>query len=95
MLKPSPRCSIKPIFFTKDCRINLEALVLGTLAEHALKFTVAPALTNIVKEFAKDPQALQKCSMNQTSNSCKMRYGFTETPSPIKPLKILKIHVFL
>ena len=38
------------IVFIKDHRINLEALVLGTLAEHASPFTMALVLTNLGKD---------------------------------------------
>ena len=37
----------------KDYRMDLEALVLGTLPEHALPFAMAPVLINLAKELVK------------------------------------------
>ena len=60
-------------------RAGSQALVLATLAENSLPFTMAPVVINLAKDLSRDPQALSKLSMDRTSASYKMRYGLAKT----------------
>ena len=54
-------------------------MVLGTIAEHSLNFTMAPVIIKTAKELAKDKAALDHLSMDRTSASYKMQYGVKRT----------------
>ena len=68
-----------PVVSLNDRVINSQALVLATLAENSLPFTMAPVVINLAKDLSRDPQALSKLSMDRTSASYKMRYGLAKT----------------
>ena len=60
---------------TKACCTNKRSKdqLLYFIAENNLPFTLAPTVTNLVKEFAKDQKALSQLSIDSTSASYKMR----------------------
>jgi len=69
----------QPIVPVNDRLINSQALVLATLAENSLPFSMAPVLINLAKDLAKDPQALSKLSIDRTSASYKTKHGLAKT----------------
>ncbi|XP_061574023.1 uncharacterized protein LOC133440720 [Cololabis saira] len=74
--QPEP---VKPIVPISDRTANLEALVLGTLAEHSLPFTTADIIVRVAKELAKDPKALENVHLEASTASYKMRFGLQKT----------------
>lgn len=63
-----------PFFFK-----YLQAIVLGTVAEHSLKLKMAPVIIKTAKELAKDKKALDELTMDRTTASYKMQYGLKKT----------------
>ena len=59
----------------KDRVINLEAMVIATLAKHDLPFTFAPVLVDLCKEMARDVKALSGLSIGRNSASYKLVHG--------------------
>lgn len=57
----------------------LQAMVLDTIAEHSLPFTLSPAITDLAKELARDPTALSALHMDHTSASYKLTHGLKKT----------------
>ena len=62
-----------------DRVINSQALVLSTVAEHSLPFTMVPVMINLAQELSKDSRALSRLSVDRTSASYKMRFGLAKT----------------
>ena len=58
---------------------NLEAMLLGVLAENNLPFTVAPVLIDLSKTMASDKKALSRLTMARTTASYKMKHGMAKT----------------
>ena len=52
-----------------------QALVLATLAEHTLPFTLGPVIIETAKALSHDPEVLKKLEMKRISVGYKMRYG--------------------
>ncbi|KAJ8300689.1 hypothetical protein KUTeg_022208 [Tegillarca granosa] len=68
------------------------AMVLATIAEYQLPFTMAPVLVNLAKALSKDQKALNALSMARTTASYKMQYGLAETlhSETIEKMKVKK-----
>lgn len=79
---PSVSCSItckqsyetKHLFLLNDSISNLEGMVLGTLAELRLSFTIAPVLVDLSKAMSRDPKALGSMNLSRTAASYKMQH---------------------
>ena len=69
----------KPITPLDDRSTNLQAMVVGSLAEHSLPFTVAPVIVSLMKEAARDPKATQKLSLDRCTASYKLSKGLART----------------
>ena len=82
-----------PIVSIKDCRINSEPLVLGTLAEHTLPFAMAPVLLTYQKNSYKTLKRCKNFSLDMASASYKMRYGLAETFSN-ETIENIKKYIF-
>ena len=54
-------------------------MVLSTIANHSLPFTMAPVIFDVARELAKDLKALSGNTMDRTSASIKMRFGLAKT----------------
>ena len=50
-------------------------MVLGTLAEHSLPFSVAPVIVELAQTLAEDKLALQGMKLSRTAASYKMVHG--------------------
>lgn len=70
---PQPSTSLS------DRKVNLEAMLLGFIAEKSLPFSVAPALLDLVKEMAKDKKSLNGITMHRNAASYKTRFGLSKT----------------
>ncbi|XP_073710036.1 uncharacterized protein [Misgurnus anguillicaudatus] len=56
-------------------------MVLGTLAEHSLPFTMAPVIVDLAQTLAKDKVALSGMKLSRTSAKYKMVHGLGKTLS--------------
>ena len=54
-------------------------MVLATLAEHSLPFTMAPVMVDVARSLAMDKVALSKMKLTRTTASYKMRKGVGQT----------------
>ncbi|XP_057702842.1 oocyte zinc finger protein XlCOF6-like [Corythoichthys intestinalis] len=54
---------------------NAEAMVLGTLAEHSIPFSMAPVIVELAQTLSLDKPALQGMKLSQTAGSYKMIHG--------------------
>ena len=54
-------------------------MVLGTLAEQSLPFTSAPVIVELMKQAAKDPDAVANLNMEGSSAQYKMVHGLAKT----------------
>ncbi|ELU15299.1 hypothetical protein CAPTEDRAFT_193779 [Capitella teleta] len=81
-LSPSISTAVVLITVTpsgKPVTLHQRAMVLGTIAEHSLPFTLSPAITDLAKELARDPTALSALHMDHTSASYKLTHGLKKT----------------
>jgi len=84
---PSVSCTItseqssetKHLVPLNDRISNLEGMVLGTLAEHQLPFTISPVLVDLSKSMSRDPKALGSMNLSRTAASYKMQHGLAKT----------------
>ena len=56
-----------------------EAILLGFVAENSLSYSVVPKVIELSKEFARDPAALDRLSMDRTTASYKLRFGLAKS----------------
>ncbi|GBM83384.1 hypothetical protein AVEN_211450-1 [Araneus ventricosus] len=70
---------LQPLTSLSDRTGNLEAMLLGFLAEKSLTFAVAPNLLELVKEMSKDRKALNRITMHRNAASYKTRFGLPKT----------------
>ena len=54
-------------------------MVLVTLAEHSLPFTMAPVIVNLARMLAEDKVALSRMKLSRTSAQYKMVHGLGKT----------------
>ena len=54
-------------------------MILSTIANHSLPFTMAPVIFDVARELAKDPKALSGNTMDRKSASIKIRFGLAKT----------------
>ena len=50
-------------------------MVLGTLAEHSVPFSMAPVIVELAQTLALDKPALQRMKLSRTAASYKMVHG--------------------
>ncbi|KAL2102116.1 hypothetical protein ACEWY4_001284 [Coilia grayii] len=60
---------------------NAEAMVLGTLAEHSIPFSMAPVIVELAQTLSLDKPALQGMKLSRTAASYKMIHGLGRTYS--------------
>lgn len=56
-----------------------QAMVLGTLAEHSLPFTMAPVIVTLAQTLAQDKVALSRMKLSRTAAKYKMVHGMGKT----------------
>lgn len=76
---PSSREIPKPVVHELDRVANMEAMLVGFMAEHSLSFSMSERLVGLIKECAKDRPALQKLKMHRTTASYKLTHGLAKT----------------
>lgn len=68
-----------PVVPVDDRVKNLEATLLGFIAENSMSLSQAPRLVDLVKSLANDKTALQRLSMDRTTASYKLKHGLSYT----------------
>ena len=75
----SSRVAPKTSVHVLDRVANMEAMLVGFLAEHSLSFSMSQRIIDLAKELCKDRPALQKLNMHRTTASYKLIYGLGKT----------------
>ena len=76
---PDPSTAPVPCVAIGDRKIQQQAMVLGFAAETGLSFSNIPLLISLVKDLARDKEALKRLSMDRTTASYKLNWGLSKT----------------
>lgn len=61
-----------------DRTSNMEAMILGVMAENNIALSAAPKLLQLIKDCSRDPKALSNVSLDRCSAGYKLKYGLSD-----------------
>ncbi|KAJ4929460.1 hypothetical protein JOQ06_005068 [Pogonophryne albipinna] len=77
----------------QQCQGKMPVMVLGTLAEHSIPFSMAPVIVELAQTLSLDKPALQGMKLSRTTASYKMIHGLGRTYSE-RTFSYMKIFPF-
>jgi len=75
--KSSSKKAAEPLVPITDRTSNVEAMILGYIAEHSLPLSLAPHIVSLAQELSRDYKALQELRLERTSATCKLKEGLS------------------